>query len=89
MLRSPDGIVHYLGEIAGAQIDGWFAAHVGGDPSGGRRDFDISTIAWPSLWRSFASGAVGPYSLTHDAWRGILAAARENEVYDIKAALRQ
>jgi hypothetical protein len=54
----------------------------------------ISTIAWPSLWRSFVSGAVGPYSLTPEAWQDILAArtsnaARENEVNDIKAVLPQ
>jgi ATP-grasp domain len=35
----------------------------------------ISTIAWPALWRSFHSGAVGPYSLTPEAWQEILAAS--------------
>jgi len=34
----------------------------------------ISTIVWPPLWRSFHAGAVGPHSLTPEAWRDIVAA---------------
>ena len=33
----------------------------------------VATIAWPPLWRSFQSGAVGTHSLTPEAWRDILA----------------
>jgi hypothetical protein len=35
----------------------------------------ISTLASPSLWRLFHSGAVGPYSLTPKAWQEILTAS--------------
>jgi glutathione synthase/RimK-type ligase-like ATP-grasp enzyme len=32
----------------------------------------MATLAWPRLWRSFHAGAVGPYSLTPQAWQDIL-----------------
>ena len=35
----------------------------------------VATLAKPSLWRRFHSGAVGPYALTPDAWDAIVAAA--------------
>jgi len=34
-----------------------------------------ATLAWPPLWRSFHSGAVGPYALTPEAWSEILSAS--------------
>jgi hypothetical protein len=34
----------------------------------------IAALVWPPLWRSFHAGAVGPYSLTPEAWRDILVA---------------
>jgi glutathione synthase/RimK-type ligase-like ATP-grasp enzyme len=34
-----------------------------------------ATMARPSLWRVFQSGAVGPYALTPEAWERIVAAA--------------
>lgn len=35
----------------------------------------LATLIAPSLWRSFHAGATGPYSLTPEAWRNILAAS--------------
>ncbi len=35
-----------------------------------------ATLALPSLWRKFHAGAVGPYAVTSEAWRRIVAGAR-------------
>jgi predicted ATP-grasp superfamily ATP-dependent carboligase len=35
----------------------------------------LATLIKPSLWRLFHAGATGPYSLTPEAWRKILAAS--------------
>jgi len=35
----------------------------------------LATLIKPSLWRLFHAGATGPYSLTPDAWRRIIAAS--------------
>ena len=35
----------------------------------------LATLIKPSLWRLFHAGATGPYSLTPDAWRTIVAAS--------------
>jgi len=35
----------------------------------------VFTLAQPSLWRFFHSGAVGPYALTPEAWNQILSAS--------------
>lgn len=35
----------------------------------------LATLIQPSLWRLFHAGATGPYALTADAWRKILAAS--------------
>jgi hypothetical protein len=48
----------------------------------------ISTIVWPPVWRSFRAGAVGPYSLTPEAWRDILAAIPSKAVRDSDLGLR-
>jgi len=37
----------------------------------------VATLAKPSLWRRFHSGAVGPYALTPEAWDAIIAAANQ------------
>ena len=33
-----------------------------------------STLMWPPLWRTFYSGAVGPYALTPEGWEALLLA---------------
>jgi ATP-grasp domain-containing protein len=37
----------------------------------------VATLIHPPLWRKFHDGAVGPYAVTPEAWKEILAAATE------------
>jgi hypothetical protein len=38
----------------------------------------LATLLHPPLWRKFHAGAVGPYALTPNAWRQILAEAAKH-----------
>jgi hypothetical protein len=37
----------------------------------------LATLIEPSLWRRFYTGATGPYALTAEAWRKIIAASEQ------------
>jgi len=40
----------------------------------------VSTLAWPPLWQSFHSGAVGSYALAPETWREIVSASERDPV---------